>query len=490
MAKAEVEKNAHIEQESDYIASFEEAYKNLIETQSEKEIAEAINALAKILEVSEKNLEFVKNEKWFQRAWYTITRKNSRLEKQNQINLLIVQKGSMHFLNRIASENANLMLTVKYCLDRIEKNQIQDEKIKMFIIEWTSRNNRKMKSFEKRLEDCEDALKKGGIWTKLGRIFKGESSKVEEKIISFKKTNEQVKSEVLNNYLAVMQQEADLEIFKILDTITNIDNNYAIIMKKLEVDNIQSKEFTEIIKDTIYANDLQPNTVDRIIIDTINSSVEMLDSINMSIVNTYIPNSPFKLQIDIPYQEKSRLVGLCIKRCDKFKKEVLTFNEVREQLISQFPRYKKAIEKNEYLDIGTHFVAGGAAGFAGAILGGPIGIGVAVVAAYFGDDIKENIADFFGVETDKKVINNFADKYGEYFEIWGRIYNNALYDLYEVVANEFAGFIKSRKYEFIQILDEFTEEDVDLRILNDELICILKEFESQNNSLGKEEGNN
>jgi len=486
MINSEIDNNANIEQESNYIASFEEAYKKLMETQSEKEIDEVIKDLTKILEVSEKNFEFVKNEKWFQRAWYTITRKNSKLEKQNQSNLLIIQKGSMHFLNRISLENVNLRLTVKYCLDRIEKNQIQDEKIKMFIIEWTSRNNKKMKSFENRLEVCEDILKKGGMWSKLKRIFKGESNKIEEKIILYKKTNEQVKREVLENYLAVLQQEANLEIYKILETITNIDNNYGTIMKKLDVDNIPSKEFTKIIKETIDASDLQPNTVDRIIIDTINSSVDILDSINMSIVNTYIPDSPFKLQIDISYQEKARLVDLCIKRCDKFKKEVSTFNAVREQLISQFPRYKKAIEKNEYLDIGAHVAACGVAGFAAGILGGPILIGAAVVASYFGDDIKENIAEFFGVETDKKVINNFADKYGEYFNIWDGIYNNAFPDLYEVVANEFAGFIKARRYEFIQILDEFTEEDVDLRILNDELICILKDFESQNDSSGEE----
>ena len=59
-----------------------------------------------------------------------------------------------------------------------------------------------------------------------------------------------------------------------------------------------------------------------------------------------------------------------------------------------------------------------------------------------------------------------------------------------MVTNEFAGFIKSRRYEFIQILDEFTEEDVDLRILNDELICILKEFKSQDDSAGEDAKNN
>ena len=44
-----------------------------------------LDDMVKLLSISEENLEKVKNQKWFQRVWFTIAGKNKKLEKINKL---------------------------------------------------------------------------------------------------------------------------------------------------------------------------------------------------------------------------------------------------------------------------------------------------------------------------------------------------------------------------------------------------------------------
>ena len=141
------------------VTCFEQAYTSFVQKQSKEEHAgEIVDEIANLLTVSQKNIEEVQNQKWFQRAWRTVSGKNKKLERVNQANLLKVQKGALFFLQNLAETNGQLMETVAFAFQRVEDIQIESAKLKGYLIQIVQKYNQKIHIIEKRLDDHDNAI--------------------------------------------------------------------------------------------------------------------------------------------------------------------------------------------------------------------------------------------------------------------------------------------------------------------------------------------
>ena len=120
--------------------------------------AARIQEIAQLLEVTADNLEEVKNQKWFQRAWGTVSGKNRRLARTNEQNLLQVQKGAFFFLEGLAAQNQIMMQAVYFALQRVEDNQIQNERLKGHLLQVVRKYNDRIRGIEARQDELERRL--------------------------------------------------------------------------------------------------------------------------------------------------------------------------------------------------------------------------------------------------------------------------------------------------------------------------------------------
>ena len=125
------------------------------------ESQEQLEEIAKLLSVSEKNLEEVKNQKWFQRAWRTVSGHNRKLRNVNEQNMLRVQKGAVYFLQNLAESNQVLMKSVHQALKRVEALQVDNVRLKGYLVRLGKKFSDRMSHVEERLETVEQVVSVG-----------------------------------------------------------------------------------------------------------------------------------------------------------------------------------------------------------------------------------------------------------------------------------------------------------------------------------------
>jgi len=141
------------------VTCFEQSYSLFVKNKlKQKEADKILGEIANLLTVSQNNLNEVQNQQWFERAWFTITGKNKKLEIMNQENLLKVQKGALFFLQNLAEINVQLMETVTFALQRVEDIQIENVKLKGYLIQVIQKYNKKIDRIEQRLDKHENAI--------------------------------------------------------------------------------------------------------------------------------------------------------------------------------------------------------------------------------------------------------------------------------------------------------------------------------------------
>jgi len=139
---------------------FEKSYRKYIEESknSEEKFQETIEEMANLLTVNQKNIEDIKDQKWFSRSWNTVTGKNKKLERINQTNLIKVQKGALFFLQNIAERNQATMETVTFAIKRIQDIQIESIKLKSYLTNIIQKYNLKLKKIEQRLDGHDEVI--------------------------------------------------------------------------------------------------------------------------------------------------------------------------------------------------------------------------------------------------------------------------------------------------------------------------------------------
>lgn len=145
---------------SDLVQSFQSAqqhFKDKYRPES-KTVQTRLSEVADLLTVSEANLKELENQKWFQRAWRTVTRKNQKLKTVNERNLLIVQKGSLFFLQSLAEGNQILMKTVHFALERIEQVNVENTRLKGYLAIAIRKFRDRLERIEHRLDEHEEVV--------------------------------------------------------------------------------------------------------------------------------------------------------------------------------------------------------------------------------------------------------------------------------------------------------------------------------------------
>lgn len=468
----------------EYKDSFERLFIELSKDVSQDEQIQSINTLSKILAISKENLDKISSENWFQRIWYQVTGENKKLSKINQKNLIEVQKISAVFLKNYAKDNHILQVAINEALNRIDENDETNAKIKLYLIEWTKKNNIRNISIERRLEKLERGRKdkRNSFWYKLSSFIKklflgkkynevyisGDAEVIDNSIYENNKlVYKEVKDNIEKWFLLGIEISANKSVNFIFENAKTYDN----FVDTLNNGNNYNEEYiTNLIKDTIYYSPISDKILDDYIISAINMGFDTINEVTSYIANKYIPESACKLIVDIPYSEKTKLANNCIRQVALFKKEISIFEEKQKKLIALFPKFSSVYNRS----VGQEFLRGFAEGCIplwGQIRG-------FIDEPFFGGKIKEKTAEFFGIKTSQAYINEFIDALNELFAQYYTLCEKSTELVYEVVKTECQAFLKSWINKYDILLDEFSNYNIDLNYLNNEVIESIRDLEN------------
>ena len=489
---SETEEKSLLEQYGD---SFESLYLELTENCPIEEQREIVENMTKLLTISEENMGKITSEKWFQRVWYGVTRKNKKLRQINQKNLLTVQKMSAVFLENYAVNNRILSVSVKAALERLDNSDVQHAKIKQYLLEWTRRNNNRNKSFEHRLEALEKKAKiitKPNyivrIWHKIisfltGKTYVRESliySNIEEISDSIKNKNKNILTQVKVNIEKFFMLFIEDNSYASVEFIFENDKKYIDFIENIESSGkgddkkITPAEYAKMLENIILYQPINVKLLDENVVSSVNWIVDHVQELTKGIITDYIPESSSRLIADIPYSDKLRISESCTKQLASFKVLIEDFEAKRQKVNSLFPRINTLYNRNGVENFIKEF-GEGLIPLWGQFRGW-------IDEPFFKGKLKQNIAKTFGVKTDQDYIDEFFDALSELLETYDNIKQQSVDSVYSVVKNECQSYIKSWMYNYDDIFEEFSNYNVDLELLNQECINAIAQFESENDS--------
>ena len=469
-----------------------------------------LDDMVKLLSISEENLEKVKNQKWFQRVWFTIAGKNKKLERINKINLLKVQKGSLYFLQKLANQSTLFMKSVNFALKRIDDIQIQNEKIKGYLFKIVDKYNERITNIEividKHKKDIAEIKSKNipnlglflaslfligssitllfvfernwVIWIGsvllflLGILFLlGAFSKDDDKntgIIdtsdnyTIKLENERVKPELKKNLSEMIFNilENDYLYFPILPLIENYTKISDLLEPLSKESGMKTEELAEIINKTLQ---ISPEFKQEIIVNcskTADEYVNIINEVITDIVKSYLPKSiGIELKTHIDYSKRNATNKQILSIIEPYFENLGELELIRTELINDFPDYKKILTKKGWVE----FIKGGAVGFASAALLGPIGWIGAMIWALFSDGNAEEI------------VENFANKFEGYMGKWESLLGIIKNSIHPFLQNVTKSFVSEAVHNMDIMFDEFSKQNNSLVNLNDEIMEMLEE---------------
>ncbi|MCK9265466.1 hypothetical protein M0P98_01035 [bacterium] len=414
-------------------------------------LQERIGDITQLLEVTSKNLEQIKNQKWFQRSWHTITGKNKHLKSVNEENLLQVQKAIPWFLEKLASQNTVIMQSVLLALRRAKIAQIESEKLKMFLLMVKQQLN-------SRLENIEDSIEKISFFS---RIRARMSLRRYRRIVN--KNNKiiaKIRDTVRKNYVSILDK-ALLEhiMYIIVDSLNELKEIDA-FFKKYSGKKIDTEEIIEKMEESL--NICLPDkdslciaiecVVTKFISYHNNSIVDNLLTPHLYISST--DSISLDTKIDMFQKEKwCADILSSLKKYFTLKKEIAVCSE---EALSFFPEYSEIIGRKEWMEISKW-------GAGGVILGYLVGgIGVGIIGFF----------SFLRGRKDKIVIKNFTSAYDKYINKIGQLekFINTLDNMFIPIKEE---MINLSMCKLVAILEEFNNKSI---LINSKLL--LNQFSS------------
>jgi hypothetical protein len=478
---------------------------NLDSVENMKQIQDMI----KLLTVSENNLEEIKEQKWFQRIWSTISGKNKKLEQINKINLFKVQKGSLYFLQNLANLSPLLMQSINFTLKRVDDIQIQNVKMKKYLLDIIGKYNDKFEGIESRLMNHEFRIRKNENKNLLSNrfLFAGlfiiasisisiifekswfiwfisiisliiglyfiilskdrvdkENVKSDDFDYDIRSYNEKIIPVLKNNIIDVM--------FDIIDNnyltypIDTICENWIKLVELIEPfsteEKYESKKVAEII---FHSLNLLPDKHQEIIANCSKTSEEIVNFVNITmknIIQEYLQSSfELDLKTEIDYYKKNeikdQLLSFNSSNFDKLKR----MDSLRLELLSDYPKYKKIILKSDWISFGE----GAAGGFISGALFGILGVAVVTI-----------LSIIFG-KKEEKFIEDFSDRYDNYITEWEELIDNITNSIYPKM-QRYSNLVLSDLCNSLDIIfDEFTKQNIKLENLHEEILLIKKEQE-------------
>lgn len=470
-----------------------------------------LDDMVKLLSISVENLEKVKNQKWFQRVWFTIAGKNKKLERINKLNLLKVQKGSLYFLQNLANQSPLFMKSVIFALKRVDDMQIQNEKIKDYVFKIVNRYNERITRIEivldKHKKDIDEIKSRNkphlglflgslllicgsitllfvfeknwmiwagsvllflfGIFLLIGAFTRDEdenSGAVETSDnYKVKLENKRIKPDLKNNLSKFIYNILESE--PLYYSTTPLFENYFMISNLLEPlskeTGMKTEELAEIINRTLQ---ISPEFQQEIIINCSKTADEYVNFINeliTDIVESYLPKSiGIELKMHIDHSKRNEINQELLSIIQPYFEKLKELELIRIELIKDFSKYKKILTKSDWLEFGK----GAAGGFIAAALLGPLGwIGSVVLGFILGNN-------------DQKIIENFANKYENYTSEWETLLNTIEKSIHPFLQKTTKLFIAEAVHNMDTIFDEFSNQNISLTLLNNKLLEQLEEL--------------
>ncbi len=504
----------------DLIHSFESAFvkfKKEFDPNSD-ESKERLNEIVRLLTVSEENLEQIKDQKWFQRIWKTITGKNRKLEKINKINLFKVQKGAIYFLQKLAEQNQLMSQSVYFALQRIEDIQIQNEQIKGYLFRILNKYNERIRNIESRLQQHEEQLSRlskrdkvsGIFWLLIGitlltgtaiyfHFFKGNllilSAGLGVSILAFLASfnsfsrkdrygtnqnyiktgindklrikNEKVKPELKQNLTEfiynsfILNERLYSPINPFLERYESLEN---ILSPFNENEGMASEEVATIIWQSLQ---ISADCSSEIKISCFNITEDYVNFVNAlidKIISKYLPDSVgIDLQTHLGYDFQKRLNQRILSVIEPYFENMKELESLRKKLLSDYPKYRKILTRNPWID----FARWGVEGFLGGFLLGPIGWAGSV------------IWEWLRGENEREIIETFAHEFEVYINSWENTRNSLINSVIPFLENIFYSLCKDTVENMDMLFDEFSNNGKKLKSLNREIKKYLKKLQNK-----------
>ncbi len=477
----------------DLIQTFQSAMSEFMATydNDSPEMEKSLDDISKLLTVTADNYEKLMKEKWFQRAWFTVTGKNKKLMNINKHNLLLVQKGSLLFLQNLAKQNSMLMKSVHFALERVEKLGIQNLKIKDYLIQVIDKYDRTLGGIRDRLDTHENEIS----------IIKNTNSSLIQIIagcfllviavillVSVNKSQITMGFSIVTGVLGLfslvsgilISHKKRLAAFE--DQVSNINNEVQLRNRNVlaEVsDNLSRFLFRATLKDIIflpvnpfierYSNMLDlidefsntkkdalcvANLWDKIyqidpdlgketingISSYVSSFTDMANRVLSSIITNYLPDSVgVQLRCEIDDGKQNRLFDNVAGAFKQYLEHFQYLRELKDSLVLRYPRYRRFLTEDPVLR-----------------------------------GVKDFFKGFFIIPALLDDTDGFLESYNNdsdsYLQGWDSVSENLKSSLFPMLERYSELYAKECSNCFEPLLREFDVQNVELSMLNQELI--------------------
>lgn len=470
--------------EEQTMLDLEMAYREMINNNSQDEVTEIIADISKLLELNKENYRKVREQKWFKRAVNTLSGKNRRLKKINEENLLDIQKSAIYFLDNMAHENVALMKTVMYSINRIDYQELQDERIKSFILEWTQKNNLRNKELEGRIFEIESRINKStnnSIFNKLSKwfIINKESEKNRYKETSNKiydESYEKTINEVMDN-LKLLFEKYNHEFT--LDIIQFFIVKRMYVKEKYEPKlslNLSVLEQCSLVNELLRSIEFNHKILESNIVKSVNDISDYYNQVFSGIFSNYFENSPHRYISVVDYKTKNNLQNTILSIINSMNTKLNDLNKNRMELLRSYPEYERCIRKSKLykMDFTKEKKL-----LAEDLLFPPkfyTKLGILVIDEMFDVNIKEDVAKLIGIRTKNMKIRDFNQQFNKYLSDIVELYEFVLSNVFEKVNDEIERFsndiITCNRNVFEAASDSYDE----FVILNMHLSRLLEEY--------------
>ncbi|HHV37815.1 MAG TPA: hypothetical protein GXX77_08315 [Candidatus Cloacimonetes bacterium] len=467
------------------------------------EMKKSLEEIAELLTVTDENFEQIAKQKWFQRAWYTVSGKNKKLAKISKHNLTKVQRLSLVFLENIGKQNNSLMRSVHFALNKVEKLRVQNLKVKDHLIQFVDKLNESMGSIKDKVDNHEEEIsmiKKSGnniihiivgvflliivvilfLTTSssflttviiavlgLGGIF----SLVSGLTITYKtKSDTIIQQKLIHDTELQIKNRKQLPIMldnlaKFLTQIISYDLVYEPILPILQCydtllgpeqeediePELDSKAFAEELDRVFQMNiNIAKEIHDRILF-FVEKYSELINETMSGMIDEYLPDSAgLQLKYEINDKQQTIFHKEIVGYINPCLEQLYRMQEQKESLNARYPRFRKKVVENP--------VWAGVKAFAK---------GFFIIPAIFDDS--------------ESFLIQFDSDFKRYLAEWDSLFQNVSSSLIPALKQRSEYYAKECVNRYEPMFKEFDVHNIDLFDINQEIIEEMETFEREMN---------
>jgi len=471
-----------------------------------------LDDMVKLLTISEGNLEKIKDQKWFQRVWFTIAGKNKKLERINKLNLLQVQKGSLFFLQNLANQSPLFMQSVYSATKRINEIQLQNEKIKGYLFCIVDKYNERITKIENLLENhiqqntklnskkiphlvlflsslffilssiiiffvfeinliimvsCSLSLLLG-LFLSIKAFYLIKTINTEPNITLHSKNknvlleNNRIRPLLKKNISQAIYNTlllSDLNYYSIVPFL-KINQDLLDIIEPLNANNKISNDEIAIIMDEVFK--ISPDIIQLLKSNCSNAStlyINLINSFISNIIEKFLPKSiGLDLRTNLDYNIQNDFNNQLLSIIEPYFENLTAMEDMRNLLIQDYERFRKLLTENKFLAEAKDIIKG-----------------LLIIPTFFDDKLE--------------FTTSFYRRFNEYLGLWERFAEILTKSINPFLSSLSLSFVKDAINDMDFLFDEFTKQNISLTFLHNEIIEVLeaqrKSVEEKKNTTNK-----